>query len=123
MDEHYDRPRDHPVEVCDQEAPPRTAAATEARVRRRLERNAQELRDVGYLVIDRATIAELEIEETDYWTSVRVVTPKRAGVERHEFDRLPDGTSRSALPVEREPIECDHCGRPAQADRLCCLTP
>jgi hypothetical protein len=85
MDEHYDRPRDHPVEVCDQEASPRTAAATEARVRRRLERNAQELRDVGYLVIDRATIAELEIEETDYWTSVRVVTPKRAGVERHEF--------------------------------------
>jgi hypothetical protein len=63
-----------------------TSAAIAANRRRGLERKAELLRAAGYIVVSSADVASLEIEETDDRTSLRVVMPKRAGVERHTFD-------------------------------------
>jgi len=75
----------------------RTAAATAARVRRRLERNARELRDVGWGVVDPGTLQAWPGRLREMVTGHR---PPVLGPERHEFsDRATDADAgRLVLP-------------------------
>ena len=85
--------------IAEAAQPPRTAAATAARIRGRPDRHAAELTGAGFLVVTPEEIAKLPRDE--YGCLLMQVDPPRpAGVERHEFsDRATDADAgRLVLP-------------------------